>query len=138
MGGAYEGDVYRNALFENPTQGQNNWLKIRLQGTESNRMGIGATARLVITENGQPREIYRQMNTGGSFGSNPLRLEVGLGQATIVDTLEITWPVSGQKQIFTDLEVNQFIKITEGGEAVEPLQLTPFSFKRMQHEHPMM
>jgi hypothetical protein len=99
---------------------------------------VGATVRLVITENGKPREIYRQMNTGGSFGSNPLRLEVGLGQATQVDTLEITWPVSGKPQVFTEVSTNQMIKITEGIKEIEPLKLAPFSFKKMQHGHPMM
>ncbi len=138
MGGAYEGDVYRNALFENPTQGSNHWLKIRLEGTESNRMGVGAMVRLVISENGKPREIYRQMNTGGSFGSNPLRLEVGLGQAAVVDTLEVTWPVSLNTQVFTEVSADQFIKITEGAEAIAPLRLAPFSFRKIQHEHPMM
>lgn len=139
MGGAYEGDVYRNALFENPTQGQNHWLKIRLEGTESNRLGVGATVRLVITENGKPREIYRQMNTGGSFGSNPLRLEVGLGQATQVDTLEITWPVSGKSQVFTEVSADQMIKITEGEAEVSREDYRPFRFsKNMQHAHPVM
>ena len=138
MGGAYEGDVYRNALFENPAEGENHWLKIRLEGTESNRMGIGANVRLVITENGKSREIYRQMNTGGSFGSNPLRLEVGLGQAAVVDTLEIIWPLSVNTQVFTGISADQFIKITEGYEAVESLDPAPFAFRKMQHEHPEM
>lgn len=139
MGGAYEGDVYRNALFENSTQGQNHWLKIRLEGTESNRLGVGAVVRLVVQENGASRKIYRQMNTGGSFGSNPLRLEIGLGPATVVDTLEVTWPVGGEKQVFTDITANQFIKLTEGTDKTEQVRLIPLSFKKeMDHEHPAM
>jgi tetratricopeptide (TPR) repeat protein len=139
MGGAYEGDVYRNALFENPTQGGNHWLKIRLEGTESNRLGVGAMVRLVVQEEGKPREIYRQMNTGGSFGSNPLRLEVGLGQATVVDTLEITWPLGGKTQVFAEVLADQMIKITEGEVDFRQEACPSFQFKQAaKHEHPMM
>lgn len=138
MGGAYEGDVYRNALFENPGQGNHHWLKVRLVGKESNRMGLGASFRLVVRENGQRREIYRQLTSGGSFGSNPLRLEVGLGSASVVDTLEVVWPVSGQRQIFANVAADQFIKITEGQDKAEPLEVQPLIFRKKESHHPMM
>jgi hypothetical protein len=37
LGGAFEGDAYANALFENPYDGPNHWLKVRLIGQQSNR-----------------------------------------------------------------------------------------------------
>ena len=48
MGGAVVGDVYQNAMFENPGHG-NHWLTLRLEGTSSNRAAIGA-ASPVITQ----------------------------------------------------------------------------------------
>lgn len=63
-----------------------------LEGKESNRSAIGARIKVVITENGVKRSIYRDVNSGGSFGSTSLRKDIGLGQADIIDELSITWP----------------------------------------------
>ncbi|MCY3761624.1 MAG: VCBS repeat-containing protein, partial [Gemmatimonadetes bacterium] len=41
LGGAYPGDMYGNALFENPGF-DNNWIRVRLRGVQSNRAGMGA------------------------------------------------------------------------------------------------
>jgi hypothetical protein len=40
------------------------------------------------------------VNSGGSFGSNPLRQHIGIGQAATIDRIEIIWPVTGNKQVF--------------------------------------
>jgi hypothetical protein len=123
LGGAYEGDVYQNALFRNPYQDDNAWIALKLVGTRSNRSAIGARVRFTITEAGRRRQVCREVNSGGSFGCNPLRLQVGLGKAARVDELEITWPASGQKQQFRDVAVRQYIQITEGLDEVKPLPL---------------
>ena len=116
MGGANYGDVYQNSLFENPysnTADANHWITLQLQGTVSNRMGIGARIKVVVTEQGEPRSIYRAVNAGGSFGSNPFRQEIGLGSSSLIDTLHIHWPTSGTVQTFTNVEADQFLTITE-------------------------
>jgi len=118
LGGAYQGDAFHDALFENPGFG-NNWLKIRLVGTESNRSAIGTRIKLSIRDGGQQRTLYRWVTSGSSFGGNPLRQEIGLGKAETVDALEIYWPKSDQTQTFTNVEANQFIKITEGNSEYE-------------------
>jgi hypothetical protein len=114
LGGALEGDVFQNALFENPYHDENAWITLLLEGRESNRMGIGARVKLVVKEKGQRREIYRELNSGGSFGCSPLRLQVGLGKANALESLEITWPVSGKKQVFSQLPIRRTLRITEG------------------------
>jgi hypothetical protein len=117
MGGANYGDVYQNSLFENPYSNiaeANHWITLQLLGTESNRMAIGTRIRIVTTEQGQSRAIFREVNSGGSFGGNTLRQEIGLGSSSMVDTLQISWPASGTIQTLTNVEANQFLTITEG------------------------
>ena len=113
MGGAFPGDRFGNVLYENPGFG-NHWITIKLVGTRSNRSAIGARIRANILENGIPRSIYRHVNSGGSFGANPLRQTIGLGKAARIETLEVFWPTTGLTQQFTDLPVDQIIQIVEG------------------------
>lgn len=130
MGGAYAGDTAQDALFENPGFG-NNWLKIRLIGQQSNRAAIGARIKVTIEEDGQQREIYRWITSGSSFGGNPLRQEIGIGQATAVRHIEIYWPMSDITQNFTDVPAGQLIEITEGDEdfVSVPLEPTPLKIR---------
>jgi tetratricopeptide (TPR) repeat protein len=112
LGGAFPGDTAANALFQNPG-GKNHWICIRLVGTKSNRSAIGARLHLQFDDGSQSRSVYRWVCSGGSFGANPLRQEIGLGQSTLVRSLEIHWP-SGEIQQFKDLSADQFIEIREG------------------------
>ena len=113
MGGFYEGDRFRDAIFENPGFG-NHWLKIKLVGRESNRSGIGARICVIVTENGYQRSIYKHVNSGGSFGANPLSQSIGLGKASKIDRLEVYWPTTGVTQTFSSIPLDQSIQITEG------------------------
>lgn len=122
MGGAYPGDPAYNALFENPGFG-NHYLGVQLVGKESNRCGIGARLRAVFTENGKERSIYRVVNSGGSFGANPLRQMLGTGKATKIDRLEIWWPRTGKTQTLRDLHCDQTIRVTEGSDDYATLLL---------------
>ncbi|WP_169513461.1 CRTAC1 family protein [Flexithrix dorotheae] len=117
MGGAYSGDIYQNLLFENPysqNESSNNWINIHLEGMESNKQAVGSRVKIIIEEEGKNREIHREVNSGASFGCSPMRLEVGLGKATIIKSLKIFWHGSGNVQEFKNVDVNQFIKIIEG------------------------
>ena len=113
MGGAFPGDGYSNVLYENPGFG-NRFLTIKLVGVRSNRSAIGARIHAAVVENGERRSIYKHVNSGGSFGANPLRQTIGLGQAEKIETLEIFWHTTGITQQFHDVPLNQFIQITEG------------------------
>ena len=112
MGGAFLGDGYMNALFENPGF-SNHWIKIKLVGISSNRAGIGARIRCTIYEQNTQRDVYKWVNSGGSFGASPLRQEIGLGKADTIDVLEVYWPTSDTTQQFLDVGVDQYIEITE-------------------------
>ena len=111
MGGAFKGDAAMNAVYENPGFGHH-WIKLKLVGTTSNRSAIGAR----IKADG----VYRHVNSGGSFGANPLRQEIGLGAAKVVERLEIFWPATGKTQVFTKVDVDRSYVITEGQATLAP------------------
>ena len=127
MGGAYPGDRYPNALFENPGGG-GHWVTLRLQGVASNRSAIGARLALrVAGEEGEAggRTIHVTVGTGGSFGSASLQQEIGLGTATVIDGLEVLWP-SGTVQRFTQLAVNRVYALREGDDEPVVIPVEPF------------
>jgi len=113
MGGAYPGDKFSDSLYENPGF-DTHWLTVELVGVVSNRSAIGARIRVAVLEEGQSRSIYKYVNSGGTFGANPLRQTIGLGKATRIERLEVWWPTSGQTQVFEEVALDNFVKIVEG------------------------
>ena len=136
MGGAFEGDVFQNILFENPIGNNNNWINIVLEGQVSNRSAIGARVIVTIDNQGIMRKIFHSVGAGASFGGNSLMAEIGLGEAKIIKRLEVLWPhVSNKTSTFQDVEINRVIKITEDSEIVEELHLDPVQFIEDGHHH---
>lgn len=134
VGGAFAGDNYFDALFANPGH-TNHWLCLKLIGQKSNRAGIGARIKVVVTSEGRPREIHRVVGSGGSFGSSPLRREIGLGSASSVDRVEVWWPATGKTNVLTDLKPDHFYEFTEGQQKAQPLSPARFSWSSLQAEH---
>ena len=96
-------------LLRNDARRLGNWLQVKLVGKRSNRSAIGAR---VICVAGKTRQV-REVRSGGSYYSqNDLRLHFGLGEAEVIDELEIMWP-SGQIDRIRDLEVNQLLTVQE-------------------------
>jgi len=103
---------------------ENNWIKIKLIGTKSNRSGIGARLKCVTRSPGEtkPHEQIDEVRSGGSYISqNDLRIHFGLGKAEKVDLLEIRWP-SGQTDTLKDVKPNQLFFVKEGAGAVRTMQ----------------
>ncbi|QMW01261.1 CRTAC1 family protein [Spirosoma foliorum] len=130
MGGAYVGDGYQNAFYLNPGQNTNNWICFNLTGTKANRLAIGSQVKLTFRENGIKRTIYRDVNSGGSFGASPLRREIGIGRATIIDEIEIRWHGSKTVQVFRNVKPNQFLSITEGSNTLNRVALKTLNFSK--------
>jgi tetratricopeptide (TPR) repeat protein len=114
MGGAFTGDAYQNSLFLNPGQNKNHWIGISLEGVKTNRAAIGARIKVTFKENGVERSVYHDVNTGGSFGANPLEQHIGIGSASTIESIEITWPVTNSVQVFNNIRPDQHLKIKEG------------------------
>lgn len=125
VGGAYVGDTFYDALFANPGT-TNNSVSLKLVGNKSNRGAIGARIKVVASQKGQTREMHRVVGSGGSFGSSPLRQEIGLGQCDQIERVEFWWPMSGQTNVVTSLRPNRFYEIKEG--ETQARVLTPARF----------
>jgi hypothetical protein len=128
MGGAYIGDSYTSSLYLNPRANNNNWISLKLDGIKANKAGIGSHIKLTFTENGVKRSVYKDVNSGGSFGSSPLRQEMGIGQAKVIDEMEIKWAGSGTIQRFVNISPNQFLHITEGEDQYKVVHLNKLTF----------
>jgi len=129
MGGAYPGDGFGNVLYENPGFG-NHWVKLRLEGVRSNKLGVGAVIRVDVTEGGKRRTIYHHVTSGGSFGGNPFEPHIGLGRAERIERLEVYWPTSDTRQSFENVEVDQRYLVREGERRLESAPETPRPFAR--------
>jgi hypothetical protein len=129
MGGALPVDKFVDALYENPGFG-NNFFAVELVGVESNRMGVGSRIRLDVEDNGQARSIYKWVNSGGSFGCNSLRQQIGIGKATVVKRLEVYWPKSDTTQVFENLPANGIVRVTEGSDDLVKTGLRATEFDR--------
>jgi len=91
-------------LFANNLDNGNHWLHVKLVGTLSNRSAIGARVRVVAGNSVWIREV-----NGGSgyLSQNSLLVEFGLGSATSVDSVQVTWPHdSGLGQFQTSARTN--------------------------------
>ena len=86
-----------------------NSSRIRLEGSGSNRAGIGA--RLTATVEGRKlvRDLFPQ---NGFMGQGPAEIILGLGDAKAIDRLEVRWP-SGKIQIYKNLAANRYFLLKE-------------------------
>jgi hypothetical protein len=97
------------SLLRNDAPSGNHWLKVRLEGTKSNRSAIGA--RVLVRYGGKVQA--QTLTSQSSFlSANDPRLHFGLGTASTAD-LEIHWP-SGTTEAFPGLAAGQLVTIREG------------------------
>ncbi len=102
-------------VLRNDGGNKNNFVIIRLMGTQSNRDAFGARVRVTSGDLVQVDEC----RSGGSYISqNDVRLHFGLEKRTKVDSIEVRWP-SGKTEKATEISANTFITIKEGSGVVE-------------------
>jgi len=108
-------DVVVTALLEpaeiwmNRTEGTGHWLDIALQGTKSNRDGIGAVVRVVTKAGTQ----YNHMTTSVGYASSSHGpVHFGLGEEKRAELAEIRWP-SGIVQTLRNLDTDRVLKVKE-------------------------
>jgi MYXO-CTERM domain-containing protein len=97
-------------LYRNDQATGNHWLQLELVGTTLHPMAIGARIEVKTGEVLQLNEV-----TGGtSYASGGWEVQtIGLGSATKIDRLTITWP-GGAVEILHDLAVDQRLRLVEG------------------------
>ncbi len=97
------------SLLRNDAPKSNNWVKIKLEGTKSNRSAIGAR----VLGHYEGKVQAQMLSSQGSYISvNDPRLHYGIGKATTAD-FEIFWP-SGAKETYKGLAAGKLHTIREG------------------------
>ena len=103
-------DSEPNFLFNNKSTNSNNWIKIKLEGTIGNRDGIGN--RIEVFAGGKSQ--YRYTLCGeGYLSQNSSSEFIGLGSATNIDYIKVTWNHSGVVEKIEQVATNQTITIQE-------------------------
>jgi hypothetical protein len=94
--------VYRN---ETDSKSGNHFLKIKFNGSEHNRFGIGALVTIKLKEE---LRVLQNFNSRGFESSTEPNLLFGLGKAENIDELNVTWP-DGKVQVLNNVKPNQTI-----------------------------
>ena len=96
-------------IWINHSPGTNHWIEFKLQGTKSNRDGIGARIKVVTKSGAQ----YNHMTTSSGYASSSAGpVHFGLGANPSVDLVEIHWP-SGIVQELHNLPADQVVAVKE-------------------------
>lgn len=95
--------------------GENNFVRVRLEGTNSNRSGIGVSLKYWL--NGE--EVIRYSRSGDAYMTQDSQwLILGLGNADSIDSLSVSW-LGGNTETYYNIQANQHLVIREGN----PLEL---------------
>jgi hypothetical protein len=97
------------SLLRNDAPAGNNWLKVRLVGTKSNRGAIGAR---VLVHYGDKIQAQTVMSQSSYLSANDPRLHFGLGKVSAVN-IDVRWP-SGISESYSGVAANQLVTIREG------------------------
>lgn len=92
-----------------------NWIKIKLEGTDSNRSGIGA--QIIITSRADGKEVHqlRHVTSRTSWRSTAsLTQHFGLADADQIEEIKVQWPSGQVDEITRTIEANQIVQILEG------------------------
>jgi enediyne biosynthesis protein E4 len=99
-------------LLHNGTDTGNHWILLKLVGTKSNRMGIGAQIH-ITTEDGCSQ--WNEVTTAvGYASSSDSRVHFGMGSNQRIKEMEVRWP-SGIKQVLRDVAVDRVMTVEEPG-----------------------
>jgi hypothetical protein len=93
----------------NESLGNSHWIEFKLQGTKSNRDGIGARVKIVTKSGPQ----YNHMTSSSGYASSSAGpVHFGLGANASADSVEIRWP-SGIVQQMRDVAGDRVVLVKE-------------------------
>ncbi|MGW9684176.1 VCBS repeat-containing protein [Flagellimonas sp. 2504JD1-5] len=115
------------SLYINKTDAKSNYLKIKFNYIQPNKLGIGTKVYAYTNGNLQFKELY--LSRGFQASSEPI-IHFGFGAAEKLDSLKVVWPNSTY-QILKDIEVNQTLTIS-------PENTKPFEYGRSKAEKPTL
>jgi hypothetical protein len=102
------------SLLRNDAPPGNHWLKVRLEGTKSNRSGIGGR---VVVRYGGKTQAQEVMSQSSYVSANDPRLHFGLGAEKTAD-IEVRWPL-GATDNFKNVAAGQLATIREGPDSAK-------------------
>jgi hypothetical protein len=94
------------------------YLKIKLNGSQRNTGGLGST--LTLYTNGHLQRQHMAV-TRGYQSSVDYGLHFGLGEHSIVDSLEIIWP-DGKSEVMRNVKTNQTVTLSYATSGAETLR----------------
>jgi hypothetical protein len=98
-------------LLRNEGGNRNNWLRVSAIGGPANRDAVGSRIQVFIDGKPGPSAMVK---TGSSYASqSELPLTFGLGRATKVSAVKVTWP-DGRVETLPSLDANQAVTIQQG------------------------
>jgi hypothetical protein len=100
---------FSHILYHNEANNDANWIGFILEGTTSNRDAIGS---IVTLYTGDKKQVRLQKCGNGFVRQDNPWVHFGIGFDTTVDSIVIRWPL-GDKQVITDLAINQYHNIKE-------------------------
>ncbi len=101
-----DGPLY---ILQNQTPTNNHWITFSLTGHRSNRDAIGGEVTIKTARGTQ----FATVSTACSYLSScDKRLHFGLGQETLVPTVNIRWP-TGVIQTLRDVHADQILRVDE-------------------------
>lgn len=112
-------DTENNFLWQNLSQAPHDFLKIKLEGTVSNKDGIGSWIEVRANDSSQ----YRYTLCGeGYLGQNSGYEMIGLGPNSEIEYIKVSW-LSGIEDTISNVQANTTIKIVEGSNSAQIIDL---------------
>lgn len=96
-------------IWMNESSDGNHWIELALEGTRSNRDGIGA--KIKISASGRTQWAHVS-HAAGYASSSAGPTHFGLGSAKSVEEIEIQWP-SGIRQVLKDVAADRIVHLKE-------------------------
>jgi hypothetical protein len=96
-----------SSVIRNDLKSPNQYLRLKISGTENNRMGLGVKIKLTIGDQIQYREF--QIERGYQSSVEPI-VHFGLGTIGIVDKVEVIWPDKKSVEL-ENVKTNQVLNI---------------------------
>lgn len=113
--------VYRNNAMQLKPQ-ESNYLRVQMQGTGNNVMGIGAWIEIQYGK--EQKQVYEHTPYRGYLSSVEAIAHFGLGKTQKIDQIKIVWQ-SGKSQILKDVKANQVITLKETDATVQSPTANP-------------
>lgn len=100
---------FKNTTINNSQPTAQNWFQLDLEGVVSNRNAFGTEVRIIIGE----KSYYRFHHGAGIFGQSIKPLHFGIGEATMIDEIQISW-LTGKTEAIYNVSANQVLHFSEG------------------------